>query len=191
MNLSAVILAGGQSSRMGRDKAWIEIDGQPLIARAVRTVRDSGISEIFISGRAGTDYSPLRCPVLLDLNPCFGPMAGIERALDATQAPLMLVLAVDLPRMTAAFLHKLAAQCDPLTGAIPKLNGEIEPLAAIYPKRCRFFARDCLLKFSHAARDFAHACLRERAVRSFRVQNTDTPCFENWNRSSDVTAPTC
>src|SRR5215471_18172273 len=100
MNLSAVILAGGESSRMGRDKAWVELDGQPLLEHALMTVRSSGISEIFISGRAGTDYSRLRCPVLLDRESGSGPLAGIERALETTQAALTLVLAVDLPRMT-------------------------------------------------------------------------------------------
>ncbi len=189
MNISAVILAGGASSRMGRDKAWLEIGGQPLITRALCTVRDSGVTEIFISGRAGADYSALRCPVLLDRVPGSGPLAGIERALDATQASLLLVLAVDLPSMTAAFLRKLAARCDRFTGVIPKLRGQLEPLAAIYPIRCRSIAQECLAKCRPAARDFADACLRERAVRAFFVPRTDAGCFENWNTPSDMAAP--
>jgi len=187
MNLSAVILAGGESRRMGKDKAWLEVGGQPLLARAVSTVRDSGIEEILISGRAGTDYSALRCPVLLDLEPGCGPLSGIERAFEATGAPLLLVLAVDLPNMTAAFLRKLAGRCDPLTGAVPKLSGQLEPLAAIYPKRCRFIALDCLLKCRRAARDFADACLREHAIRTFSVARADIGCFENWNSPGDIT----
>jgi molybdopterin-guanine dinucleotide biosynthesis protein A len=187
MNLGAVILAGGESSRMGRDKAWVELEGQPLIARALGTVRSSGISEIFISGRAGADYSMLRCNVLLDRESGLGPIAGIERALDTAQSSLLLVLAVDLPRMTAAFLRKLADSCDPLTGVVPKLRGQLEPLAAIYPRRCRFIAQDCLLKCHRAARDFAEACLRERAVRAFPVPRNDIECFDNWNSPSDTT----
>jgi molybdopterin-guanine dinucleotide biosynthesis protein A len=186
MNLSAVILAGGESRRMGKDKAWLEVDGQPLLARALSTLRDSGIDEILISGRAGIDYSAMQCPVLLDLEPGCGPLAGIERALEAARAPLLLVLAVDLPNMTAALVRKLAGHCDPLTGAVPKLRGQLEPLAAIYPKRCRFIALDCLLKCRRAARDFADACLREHAVRTFAVPRTDIGCFENWNSPADV-----
>ncbi len=186
VNISAVILAGGQSSRMGRDKAWVMFDGQPLISRAYGTVRDSGIKEIFISGRAGTDYSGLSCPVLLDHGTDSGPLAGIERALDATQAPLLLVLAVDLPRITAMFLRNLAGRCDRLTGVIPKLRGELEPLAAIYPKRCRFVALDCLRKRRCAARAFAEVCLRGGAVRTFTVPRAETACFENWNYPADM-----
>ena len=188
ISLSAVILAGGESSRMGRDKAWVEFDGQPLIRRALHAVRSSGITDIFVSGRAGTDYSMLRCPVLLDRESGSGPLAGIERALDTTEAPLLLVLAVDLPRMTAGFLRKLASHCDSLTGVIPKIKGRLEPLAAVYPKRCRFIARDCLLKCRLAARDFAEACLRERAVKPFVVPPADQSCFDNWNSPADIAA---
>jgi molybdenum cofactor guanylyltransferase len=189
MNLSAVILAGGESRRMGKDKAWLQVGGQSLLVRALSTIRDSGIEEILISGRVGADYSTLGCPVLFDREPGCGPLSGIERALDATSAPLLLVLAVDLPNMTSRFLRKLAGRCDPLTGAVPKLTGQLEPLAAIYPKRCRFIALDCLLKGRGAARDFADACLRERAVRTFAVSNTDIGCFDNWNSPADATAP--
>jgi molybdopterin-guanine dinucleotide biosynthesis protein A len=188
MNVGAVILAGGESRRMGKDKSWLEVGGRPLISRAMETVRDAGIEEIFISGRAGTDYSALKCPVLFDLEPGYGPLGGIERALETATAPLVLVLAVDLARMTAPFLRKLAEHCDPLTGAIPELNGELEPLAAIYPKRCHGIARDFLRKGRHAARDFANACLRERAMRKFNVPDADIRCFENWNTPPDVNA---
>ncbi len=186
MNLSAVILAGGESRRMGRDKAWVEFDGQPLIIRALSATRDSGIKEIFISGSAAADYSALGYPVLFDREPGCGPLAGIERALGATEAALLLVLAADLPRMTAAFLRKLAGHCDPLTGVIPKLKGQLEPLAAIYPKRCALIARDCLRRSRLAARDFADACLREGAVRTFAVCRADACCFENWNTPADI-----
>ena len=188
MNFGAVILAGGESRRMGRDKAWLELDGRPLIARALSTIRASGIEEIFVSGRAGGDYSAVSCPVLLDREPGRGPLAGIERALEAVCNPLLLVLAVDLPHMTAAFLRKLAGRCDPLTGVIPKWKGEWEPLAAIYPKRCRFIARDCLLKCRLSARDFAAACLQERAVRPLAVSPADAACLDNWNVPADVSA---
>ena len=52
MNVGAVILAGGESRRMGRDKAWLEVNGRPLIGRGLGVVREAGIKEIFLSGRA-------------------------------------------------------------------------------------------------------------------------------------------
>ncbi len=186
MNLGAVVLAGGQSRRMGCDKAWLEVDGQPLIARTLSAIRESGIEEIFISGRAGVDYSALDSSVLLDRNPNNGPLGGIERALESVNATLLLVLAVDLPNMTVAFIRRLAAQSDSFTGVVPQLNGELEPLAAIYPKACHAIARDCLRQSRLSARDFAKACLREKLVREFPVVEADAACFHNWNTPSDL-----
>ncbi len=189
MNLAAVILAGGESRRMGQDKAWLHFGGLPLIVRALATVRAAGIEEVFISSRIGIDYSALKCPVLFDRQAGCGPLGGIERALEAVAAPLLLVLAVDLPRMNAAFVRMLAGRADLSTGVVPKLRGQLEPLAAIYPKRCGPIARDCLRRGRRAARDFAIACLRERAVRTFTVSRENATCFENWNTSSDVVQP--
>lgn len=184
--LSAVILAGGASLRMGRDKAWLEWDGQPLLQRAVQTARQLGVAELLISGRSGEDYSALNCRVVFDLEPGFGPLGGIERALHACESPLLLVLAVDLPRMTADFLRKLAIRCDRWTGVVPRLNGELEPLAAIYPKRCHAFAFEALARSRRTVRDFAEACRREGAVRYFSVSAADAVCFTNWNRPCDL-----
>ncbi len=189
MNASAVILAGGASSRMGRDKAWVEQDGQPLIARALSTIRGAGVQEVFISGLKGTDYSSLACPVLFDSEPGRGPLTGIERALEAVNGPLLLVLAVDLPNMTGEFLSKLVACCEPLTGVVPKVRGQLEPLAAIYPRRCRWLVRDCLHKGQLVARDFADLCLRERTVKTMAVDEIDFSRFDNWNTPADVASP--
>jgi molybdopterin-guanine dinucleotide biosynthesis protein A len=186
MKLSAVILAGGESRRMGRDKAWLEFEGQPLITRALATVHQLKPEQVFISGRAGADYSALKCPVLLDAEPGFGPVAGIERALQAAAFPLVLILAVDLPKMTSAFLSRLFQQCEFCTGVVPRLNGRLEPLAAIYPQRCHAIARECLAQSRHAVRSFAEACLREKAVREVALSSSDAPGFENWNYPGDV-----
>lgn len=189
MKLSAVILAGGQSLRMGRDKAWLEVEGQLLLGRAVNAVRSLGVEEIFISGRAGADYSASKLPVLIDLEAGCGPLGGVERGLDAASSPLLLVLAVDLPRMTANFLQKLIARCDVQSGVVPELAGELEPLAAIYPKRCHAVAMEYLAEGRRAARGFALACLRNNAVRIFPVTDSDAAVFTNWNTPADLHPP--
>ena len=188
MKLSAVILAGGESKRMGRDKAWIEKNGVPLIVRAVATVRRAGVEDIFISGRPGVDYSVLGRPVLYDRQAGLGPLGGIERALLETRSPLLLVLAVDLARMTPECLKSLAGRCDDLTGAVPELNGQLEPLAAIYPRRCHAIAASLLQQSRHAAREFAETCYREHAVTCISVPSdaVSAACFANWNSPSDL-----
>ena len=134
MTFSAVILAGGKSSRMGLDKARLEIGGQTLLARQIGLAREAGATEVFISGRVGVDYSGFGCRVLVDKFPDAGPLSGIECGLAASPTPLLLVLAVDMAAMSAEFLRRLASHCTATTGAIPRVSGEIEPLAAFYPK---------------------------------------------------------
>lgn len=188
MNVAAVILAGGESRRMGRDKAWVEWGGVPLVQLAVEKVRAVGVEEIMVSGRAGQDYSALRCPVLFDRTPGFGPLGGIEQGLHQCVAPLLLVFAVDLPRMSVNFLRKLVERSNRLTGVVPRLNGALEPLAAIYPKSCHALALAALAGTRRAARDFAEACLTARAVRTLAVTRREADNFRNWNRPSDIAA---
>ena len=190
MQFSAVILAGGESKRMGRDKAWMEVGGKPLIRLAVEKAHALGIQEIFISGRAGEDYSALKCPVLFDLEPGFGPVGGIERGLYECASPLLLVLAVDLPRMSLKLLGRMQSACDRLTGVVPKLNGQLEPMAAIYPKRSHAFAFAAIARSHYSARAFASACLGERAVRTFTVTPREALNFLNWNRPADFSDDT-
>jgi molybdopterin-guanine dinucleotide biosynthesis protein A len=187
MDLSAVILAGGESRRMGTDKAWLRVSGQPLLMRAIQTARHLGAGELFISGRPGVDYSSLNCPVLLDPQPGLGPLAGIESALGAAAAPLLLVLAVDLPRMTTAFLRRLLERCRPDMGVVPVLHGRLEPLAAIYPKRSHAVARQLLAEARYAARDFAAACHLQALVQAWAVSPEAEGCLTNWNEPSDIT----
>ncbi len=66
MSFGAVILAGGQSSRMGQDKAFVMLHGKYLLQAQIEIVRAAGFSEILISGRPGVDYSAFGLPVLLD-----------------------------------------------------------------------------------------------------------------------------
>lgn len=188
LSLSAVILAGGQSRRMGRDKAWIECGGRPLIALALDKVRQIGVTEVFVSGRPAGDYSSLGCPVLLDLEPGLGPLGGVERGLHCCRSPLLLVLAVDLPCVTPAFLQAMVARSDAVTGVVPQRGDQLEPLAAIYPKRCHRFAFERLFHGSRAVHEFAEDCLREQAVKVWKVPATEAPCFTNWNRPDDVDA---
>ena len=171
---------------MGRDKAWLEAKGQPLIQRAIATARELGSAEVFISGRPEKDYSSLGCPVLLDRHSGMGPLAGIERGLEACSSPLLLVLAVDLPGLNVAFLRKLLGLCGASTGVVPTLNGHFEPLAAIYPKRSYSVVADRLNQSRYAASGFADECVRQKLVRKYPVPPKEAGFLANWNSAADV-----
>ncbi len=186
MNFSAVILAGGKSSRMGRDKAWLEVGGQPLLARQIQLARELGAREIFISGRADADYAAFGYPVLRDKFAGAGPLAGIERALDAAALPLLLVLAVDLPEMSVEFLRGLGAGCVENVGAIPRVNGNIEPLAAFYPKAAQSLAGASLGNRRNAVTTFAENCAQSGLARFVELPAAEARHFVNWNSPADL-----
>ena len=190
MNFDAVILAGGKSSRMNRDKAFLNIDGRTLLARQIELVRLAGATKIFISGRSGKDYSGFNCPVLEDKFPDAGPLAGIERALEATTEPMLLVVAVDLPNLTRDLLGILARHCRENAGAIPRINGKIEPLVAFYPKA----AHPLLMKFlgekSNAVKDFATGCAGSGLAMIIDLSADHANLFVNWNSPEDLQSAT-
>lgn len=188
MNFSAVILAGGKSSRMGHDKAFLEMNGKTLLARQIALARDTGAQEIFISGRADTQYAMFDCPVLTDKFPNAGPLAGIERALDSIMTPHLLVLAVDLPGLRAGFLSQLLAKCEGHAGAIPRLGGQVEPLAAIYPKAAGPLAEVRLADGNKAVAAFAQQCVHSGFAQFVDFAASEAGYFVNLNSPSDIPA---
>jgi len=181
MRFSAVILAGGQSSRMQRDKAFLPCRGTTLLARQVGLVRELAPAEIFISGRDGTDYGALGLPVLLDRFTDLGPLAGVERALGEAQSPLLLVLAVDLPDMTADFLRGLAARCRAGSGVVPRARQGLEPLAAFYPKTMQPIATAMLQEGRAAMTEFVRRGVQDGLVGEWACPPADEAWFRNWN----------
>ena len=188
MKFSAVILAGGRSQRMGRDKAWLMQDGKSLIARQVELARTLGAEEVFISGRAGSDYDSLGCRVLHDRVADAGPLAGIESALAASATPLLLVLAVDMPQMNATPLQTLLVCCTQTRGAVPRFDNQTEPLAAVYPRSALEVAHELLDARRFSARNFAQRCVELDLAAFVDLAESHSACFANWNSPEDISA---
>lgn len=177
---------------MGRDKAGLELAGVPLLARQIELVQALGAAEVFISGRAGRDYSRCNCPVLTDNFPQAGPLAGIESALQVSRNPLLLVLAVDMPQLTAAVLEELKQQSEGQTGVIPRVAGQVEPLAAWYPKRATALAKEYLSSLRSRSDQgpdvgtFAARCVQLGWARYYDFPADRARCFKSWNEPQDI-----
>ncbi|MBI1750241.1 MAG: molybdenum cofactor guanylyltransferase [Acidobacteria bacterium] len=135
-NVSAFILAGGSSSRMGADKALLELAGQPLLLRTARLL-DAFVTPVTVIGDPSL-YASLGLPVFPDDVPGLGPLGGIATALRISRMPWNLVVACDLPYLTAAWIdflisRALAAHADAL---LPASERGPEPLCAMYHARC-------------------------------------------------------
>jgi molybdenum cofactor guanylyltransferase len=130
-DLTAFVLAGGKSTRMGMDKAFVTLHGQTLLARAVQLCR-AVVSEVRIVGDS-TKFAPF-APVIEDLFPGCGPLGGIHAALRASENELNLIVAVDLPFLSPALLQFLIARARDSVAVvtIPRAAGRWQPLCAVY-----------------------------------------------------------
>lgn len=131
-DLTAFVLAGGKSSRMGRDKAFIQFEGRTLLERALDLAR--GVStDVRIGG--GRQKFGLYGRVVEDIFQDCGPLGGIHAALVGSDAELNLILAVDTPFLTEAFLQYLVGRARAVREAlvvVPSPEGRSQPLCAVY-----------------------------------------------------------
>jgi molybdopterin-guanine dinucleotide biosynthesis protein A len=132
-SIAAFILAGGRSSRMGADKAFLDLAGKALIARAVELAREA-VPEVKIVG------DPRKFEafglVIEDVYRDRGPLGGIHAALTNSVTEQNLILAVDLPFVPVQFLKYLLerAESSGATVTVPSVEGYFQPLCAVYRK---------------------------------------------------------
>jgi molybdenum cofactor guanylyltransferase len=131
--LSAVLLAGGESRRMGTDKATIEFEGRPLWERQLEVLRVLGPASIFVSARTRPSWLPADVELILDDQPSCGPLSGLTKAMAAMRTTHLIALAIDMPFMTAEQLRVLCSLAGESCGVVPMIGQRAEPLAAIYP----------------------------------------------------------
>ncbi len=198
MRFSAALLAGGHSARMGRDKAFLDWHGELLWRVQLKKLLSLRPGRVFIAARAEQRFASLvsaddelraagniQC---IDDPPgedC-GPMGAVARCLRLAEMPL-LVLAVDLPLMTADFLReRLLGLAGEDAGVVFKSERGLESLAAVYPPAMlpRFEA-------AMAAGDLAlHPVIREAAAAGecliIEMSGGEQRCFENVNSPEDA-----
>ncbi len=133
--VAGFILAGGQSSRMGRDKATLEIGGVTMLDRTTALLRGVGIEAVIV-GAPKPFAEATGAGVLEDEWPGAGPLGGIVTALRASQKSWNLIVACDLPYLTREWLEFLVARglSSKADAVVPMNEGGPEPLCAMYAK---------------------------------------------------------
>jgi molybdopterin-guanine dinucleotide biosynthesis protein A len=150
---TGVVLAGGKSLRMGRDKALIEVDGRTLLDRALDAL-DPHCAELLVIGEQ-EKYGAVGPFVIADEWPGKGPLGGIATAMRYASNDKLLVVACDMPHLTTRLFDLLKANLGQFTDAVvPSHEGLLEPLAAAYHRSAQPVFRRCVeldvLKMSDA-----------------------------------------
>ena len=149
-DVAAFILAGGESSRMGRDKAMLEIGGVTMLDRTIALIEKVGIAPAIV-GAPSQFLRAVEASVIEDEWPGAGPLGGIATALRASRKHWNLIVACDLPYLTREWLEFLLARgVLSVADAVVAMNdGGPEPLCAMYAKSAAPVIVDALERGSY------------------------------------------
>jgi molybdopterin-guanine dinucleotide biosynthesis protein A len=132
-NITGILLAGGQSRRMGNDKGMIGVGGRPLYQYPLKVLGQI-CDKVLISTCRGSDYQE-KYPVLCDEIPGKGPIGGICTCLKKSVTDLNIVLSCDMPMINKELLEYLVEKCTGYDMAVPVHERDItEPLCGVYRK---------------------------------------------------------
>ena len=135
MGLTGIVLAGGQSRRMGRNKALMALEGQTLIGRVLDKV-SSLCDELIISANDADLYAGLPARVVPDIVPRRGALSGIHAGLSAMRNEMALVVACDMPFLNLRLLRYMIVIAPGYDVIVPRVGGSYEPLHALYSVNC-------------------------------------------------------
>ena len=133
--ITTVIMAGGKSSRMGADKAFVPLLGKPLIEHVLESVGGLGDEQIIITNRPDR-FHYLGLPLYSDIYQGFGPLGGLHAALAHATHPHLLVVACDMPWLNRDLLGHMISIRATADAVVPRWTKFPEPLHAIYSKAC-------------------------------------------------------
>jgi molybdopterin-guanine dinucleotide biosynthesis protein A len=194
-DFTGYVLAGGKSSRMRTDKAFLEIEGETFLHRAVKALETAGANPLkIVLNKAQTNFIerlPDRVPHIFDIYENSGALSGIHAALSDCRSEWIIILAVDLPFVSSEAIENLARiaySSKDFAAIVPvQTDGRPQPLCAVYR------AEDCLPKLedllskntSAPVRDFLELVPTHFIGQDELVTNTSEDLFYNVNRPSD------
>ena len=183
-DFSGAVLAGGKSSRMGRNKALLRINGEALWRRQLRVLKEAGANPVWLVQAPG--QRALTRGVLRDSVSNAGPLAGLHAALAQCRSGHVAVVAVDLPHIERAWFARLAKLCAPGIGAVARTRNGYEPLAAIYPREALTEVEARLSGGEFALQALIQALVRSRQMRVVRLKSAELGKIANWNTPRDI-----
>jgi molybdopterin-guanine dinucleotide biosynthesis protein A len=182
--VAGVILAGGRAVRMGgRDKAFAAVGGEPIAVRTIRLFH-ALFPQVLVATNRPERFGGLDVEIVADQFAGCGPLAGIHAALLASRHPHVFVAACDMPGLDADVIRFVIARIGAADAIVPRWEGDVEPLHAVYAARCLPTFEASLRAGRHAMREVLAALsvdfVSETELRAVRgaaqsLTNVNTP----------------
>ena len=177
---SLLVLAGGDSRRMGCPKAWVEVGGGTLLRYVVQRLAPA-FSEVMVSfGEPEQLIEPLPYRIVFDRKRSAGPLAGLEAGLLAAKHDVVFAVACDMPYVTPEVAQVAVAAARGCGAAIPRIDGRAEPVCGAY---------------SHSALPLITSALNEGRFRAAEIaaelevtwlEGLDADLFRSLNTPADL-----
>jgi molybdopterin-guanine dinucleotide biosynthesis protein A len=185
-DVSAVLLAGGESRRMGTDKATFLFRGKPLWQVQLETLRRLRPTEIFVSARTDPSWRPADVRFIPDILPSCGPLSGLAASLAKIHTAYLVALAIDMPFMTRNYLRSMFDAIEPGRGVVAKIDNRAEPLAALYPREAEIDFRVALAGTDFSLQNLVRHLVTSGKLLEISVMDQERPLFRNVNNVSDL-----
>ena len=193
-SLHGIVLAGGKSSRMGTNKALIEILGVTMMMRQIfklqELLKDREGAELLVSVRESGELDlPPGARYVEDIRADEGPLMGLFSGLQEIDRGHVILLGVDMPRMDAPTLSLLLDECEPGVGVVPGYaNSDFyEPLSAVYPLEIATFAGEYLDSGKRSMQEFVRNGIERGYLKKWEIPKLDVIKFMNMNCPQDLT----
>jgi len=184
--MTGIILSGGKSRRMGENKAFLEIRGERIIDRTAGIFREL-FEETIIVTNDPLDYVEFDVKIATDIFPGKGPLGGIYTGLFFAAFDYAFVASCDMPFLNPAFIAYMKERKRDYDILVPAARGGLEPLHAIYSKKCLPPIRKLIEKNLLKIRGFYKQCktveIPEAILRSF---DQEDKMFLNLNTKDDL-----
>lgn len=185
-HITGAVLAGGKSRRMGLDKPSIVVDGRQMIMYVVDALREA-FSDILIVAKNADDF---HVPGVRTIGDCIegnGPLVGIYSALSVCKTPYCFVIACDMPCADSNLIRWMVTGCDGYDIFIPRLGSYLEPLFALYSRKCMAPIRDSLAKGDYRVRSvFSKVNIGYADETDIRAIDPELRSFVNINTKEDL-----
>lgn len=192
---SGFVLAGGKSSRMKTDKAFLEIAGESFIEKAVKNLRNICENRVkVVLNQTQNDFItriPAGVSTVFDVHENRGALGGIHAALKNCETPYALILAVDLPLVTSEVIEKLVGimlSSNDFAAVVPRqTDGKLQPLCAVYHARYCLPPLENLMQENDSAsvRDFLELIAPRYIAQENLTVGDEDDIFLNVNHPAD------
>ena len=183
---SGAVLAGGESRRFGQDKAHAILAGKPLVSHVIETLQVL-FEDVLIVTNEPVAYEHLDVTVVSDIVKGAGSLGGLLTALVHAKEERCFVVACDMPFLNPALIRRMLGRCKGLDVVVPSIQGDLQPLHAIYSRRCLGHIEERIAEGDFRIFDFYPEVLTlQFEERLCRVMDPEGRSFANINTREEL-----